>query len=137
MGMKNVFFSLATVFLLTGCDQAHSVADSYVKLVNLNDAFSPPSLAISPGWKINDHGTFAEVYGLNRCPTSFGIVSQSGCVIIGQEEKNVTVFLIKHKAGVKEKTKELWTIERKGQYPKLVFKIKRPDGSFVIPWKEA
>lgn len=134
MGIKNVFFSLTTVLLLTGCDQAHNVADSYVKLVNLSGVFPPPSIAISPGWKINDHGTLAEVYGLNLCPTSFGDVSLSGCVIIGHEEKSVTVFIIKLKSGVTDKSKELWTVERKGN---LIFELKRPDGSFVIPWKDA
>lgn len=139
MGMKNVLFSLATVLLLTGCEQAENLANSYVKLVlvNLNYDFSPPSIAISPGWKINDHGTLAEVYGLNRCPTSFGDDSISGCVIIGPEEKIATVFIIQLKPGVKDKTREVWTVERKGEFPNFILNLKRPDGSYVIPWKEA
>ena len=69
MKMKLITLTIMSGLLLTGCDQVKDSVDIYIKQIFLEGAFKLPSIAISPGWKINDHGSVAEVYGNKDCPT--------------------------------------------------------------------
>lgn len=137
MKMKLIILSIMSGLLLTGCDQVKDSVDNHIKHVFLEDAFKLPSLVISPGWKINDHGSVAEVYGINDCPTSFFDVIRWGCIVIDPEDDTVRAFIVKKNSGRQEVVNEMWIVERQGEYPYINFRLKRPGNSYVTPWQKA
>ncbi|WP_154975012.1 hypothetical protein [Klebsiella grimontii] len=137
MKMKLIILSIMSGLLLTGCDQVKDSVDNHIKHVFLEDAFKLPSLVISPGWKINDHGSVAEVYGNKDCPTSFDDDIRSGCIVIDPEDDTVRAFIVKPNSGREEVVKEVWIVERQGEFPYINFRLKRPDNSYVTPWHQA
>lgn len=137
MKMKIIILTIISGLLLTGCDQVKGSVDNYVKHVFFEGAFKLPSLVISPGWKINDHGSVSEVYGNKDCPTSFDDDIRSGCIVIDQEDDTVRAFIVKPNSGREEVVKEVWMVERQGEFPYNNFRLKRPDNSYVAPWHQA
>ena len=125
MKMKPIILTIMSGLLLTGCDQVKDSVDNYVKQVFLmDDAFKLPSIVISPGWRINDHGSIAEVY-------------RSGCIVIDPEDETVRAFIVKANSGREEVVKEVWIVEHRGEFPHVNFRLKRPDNSYVTPWHQA
>ena len=138
MKMKPIILTIMSGLLLTGCDQVKDSVDNYVKQVFLmDDAFKLPSIVISPGWRINDHGSIAVVYGNKDCPTLFGDDIRSGCIVIDPEDETVRAFIVKANSGREEVVKEVWIVEHRGEFPHVNFRLKRPDNSYVTPWHQA
>lgn len=137
MKMKLITLTIMSGLLLTGCDQVKDSVDIHIKQIFLEGAFKLPSIAISPGWKINDQGSVAEVYGNKDCPTSFDDDIRSGCIVIDPGDDTVRAFIVKPNSGRQEVVKEMWIVERQGEYPYINFRLKRPDNSYVTPWQKA
>ncbi|ASG37022.1 hypothetical protein [Klebsiella pneumoniae] len=137
MKMKLIILSIMSGLLLTGCDQVKGSVDNYIKQVFFEGALKSPPIVISPGWKINDHGSVSEVYGNKDCPTSFDDDIRSGCIVIDQEDDTVRAFIVKPNSGREEVVKEVWMVERQGEFPYNNFRLKRPDNSYVAPWHQA
>ena len=137
MKMKLITLTIMSGLLLTGCDKVKDSVDIYIKQIFLEGAFKLPSIAISPGWKINDHGSVAEVYGNKDCPTSSDDDIRSGCIVIDQEDDTVQAFIVNPNSERKEVLNEIWIVERHGEFPYNNFRLKRPDNSYVTPWNQA
>ena len=131
--MKTILFVVTACLVLAGCDQAKDAIDDVLVNLNRNGAFGQPSIVISPGWQIDDHGKLAKIYGSEKCPKSFlSSVRRSNCVIIGPDDEVVPVLIgygeVPHKAA----KSELWTVERRGEFPHNSVQLKRPDNSYVM-----
>ncbi|WP_387489314.1 hypothetical protein [Photorhabdus sp. RM96S] len=108
--MKKILLAVMAGLMLDGCDQTKDVMDDTIVQIYRNCVFEQPSIAISPGWQIDDHGQLSEVYGYSECPKSFlSSVSTSGCVIIDPKDKTVPVFISYGEAPHKTVKNELWT----------------------------
>lgn len=122
----------AGCFLLAGCDQVQNAADNTLTAAAHDAGMKQPGIILSPGLNIDDHGKNAVLYGDKMCPESLmSSAVESGCIVIEPDDKTVAVTL--SNAGEPLK-KEVWTVEREGKYPKEVIRLKRPDGSYVMPW---
>lgn len=122
----------AGCFLMAGCDQIQNTIDNVSAAVFRNADMKKPVFVLSPGLSIDNHGKKAVLYGDERCPESLmSSVNGSGCILIKPEDKTVVVNI--NTVGEPRK-KEVWLIERVGQQPKEVIRLKRPDGSYVTPW---
>lgn len=125
--------ALACCAVLTGCDLVNSTFDTSVKQSYINGAFKEPSIVISPGWQISDHGNKAVVFGTSNCPDSNGkATKKEGCVIIDAQSATVAVFVVDPSAQLRRS--EVWKIERKGDVPTQLTRFKRPDNSYVVAW---
>ncbi|EGE2353451.1 hypothetical protein DL738_11400 [Escherichia coli] len=114
---------------LTGCDLANGAAESGVFQKYTNGSFGEPAIVISPGWRMDDHGREASIFGGSYCPDANGNnTREKGCVIIGNNSVSVSVIVVD--ATKQSRRQETWTIERK----KDRTMVKRPDNSYVIPW---
>ncbi|ELD7546630.1 hypothetical protein ACUTGP_25515 [Klebsiella pneumoniae] len=122
----------AGCLLITGCDQVQNAADNTLTAAFHDAGMKQPGIILSPGLNIDDHGKKAVLYGDKICPESLmSSAVESGCIVIEPDDKTVAVRL--SNAGEPLK-KEVWTVEREGQHPKEVIRLKRPDGSYVMPW---
>ncbi|WP_394860596.1 hypothetical protein [Klebsiella pneumoniae] len=122
----------AGCFLMAGCDQVQNAADDTLTAAVHDSELKQPGIILSPGLNIDDHGKKAALYGTKTCPASLmSSAVESGCIVIEQEDKTVAVTLSNAREPLK---KEIWSVEREGQYPKEVIRLKRPDGSYVMPW---
>ncbi|HAV1481143.1 TPA: hypothetical protein JG877_004367 [Enterobacter hormaechei subsp. steigerwaltii] len=130
--MRIKIWIAAGCFLLAGCDQVQNTADSVLTAAFHDTGMKKPGIALSPGLNIDDHGKKSVLYGTKKCPESLmSKAVESGCIIIEPDDKTVAVTLSTAGESLK---KEVWSIEREGQYPKEVIRLKRPDGSYVMPW---
>jgi hypothetical protein len=131
--MNKYLMVLTISLLVTGCDNAKEITDKAMMQVYSNGEIQSPAIAIYPGWQIDDNGKMGVVNGYSECPrSSFGNNSESGCVIIYPKDESVSVFIT-----TSEHTKkENWTVERKGVFPNDALYLKRPDNTYVIPWKK-
>ncbi|HIA2898163.1 TPA: hypothetical protein ACWP2V_004578, partial [Escherichia coli] len=94
-----------------------------------NGPFKEPTIVMSPGWRMDDHGREALIFGSSHCPDVNGNnTSEGGCVLI--EEHSATVAVTVVDATNQSRRQETWTIERKKD--RVI--VKRPDNSFVMPW---
>lgn len=126
----------AGCFLLAGCDQVQNAADNTLTAAAHDAGMKQPGIILSPGLNIDDHGKKAVLYGDKMCPESLmNSAVESGCIVVEPDDKAVTVRL--SNAGEPLK-KEVWTVERwsveHGGHIKEVIRLKRPDGSYVMPW---
>lgn len=122
----------AGCFLLAGCDQVQNAADNTLTAAAHDAGLKQPGIILSPGLNIDDHGKKAVLYGDKMCPESLmSSAVESGCIIIEPDDKTVAVRLSNAGESLK---KEIWSVEREGQHPKEVIRLKRPDGSYVMPW---
>lgn len=118
----------AGCFLMAGCDQAQNAADSVLTAAFHDAGMKKPGIALSPGLNIDDHGKKSILYGTKKCPESLtSNAVESGCIIIEPDDKTVAVTLSTDGEPLK---REVWAVEREGQ----VIRLKRPDGSYVMPW---
>ncbi|MGK6640560.1 hypothetical protein ACKVB0_026690 [Klebsiella pneumoniae] len=118
----------AGCFLMAGCDQAQNAADSVLTAAFHDAGMKKPGIALSPGLNIDDHGKKSILYGTKKCPESLtSNAVESGCIIIEPDDKTVAVTLSTDREPLK---REVWAVEREGE----VIRLKRPDGSYVMPW---
>ncbi|EOU6689241.1 hypothetical protein ACN63D_004923 [Escherichia coli] len=97
---------------LTGCDLANGAAESGVYQKYTNGPFKEPTIVMSPGWRMDDHGREALIFGSSHCPDVNGNnTSEGGCVLI--EEHSATVAVTVVDATNQSRRQETWTIERK------------------------
>lgn len=123
----NLIFT-PVLIILGGCSMAISAVNSELSKPVSNDLMTL-SIVISPGWKMNDHGKKALVFGNSSCPDSNGnITTEEGCVIIDNHTATVAVFVVD--ATAQSRRSETWTIERNGERTIM----KRPDSSYVMSW---
>lgn len=147
MHMKGITALVLAVTFLAGCDEATEATGNIIAQYHRDGLIEQPSIAISPGLQIDDHGALAEVYGDRKCPSTFSTeTTEDGCVIIGPEDDQVIVTVISGLAPentgrneawpvrtIKSAEKEIWTVERQGEFPRQVIRLKRPDNSYVTP----
>lgn len=129
--MRLYLFVFSAGLMLSGCDQEKGSFD-YV----MNDYFQEPNITISPGFKIDDHGHMSKVYGFSECPQSFlSPVRESGCIIVNPADKAIPVLVDYGDSSHRTATKEVWEVERHGEFPHNSILFKRPDRSYVVPFQ--
>lgn len=127
MNIKFTTLPIMTPLLLTGCDYAKNSVNSQLERSSI-EVGNSPTIIISPGWKINDNGSIAEVYGNKSCPTLSKDDFRTGCIILTTEVKTVEVYI----SHPNSSRKEIWIVERQGKFPNDNVRFKRPDGTYVI-----
>ena len=127
---------IAATLVLTGCDQASETISKSIYQVSASGISPSAYIVISPGFRINDHGDLGMVYGYSRCPEHLNSTTkESGCTIIHSQDTTVPVIVGYGNAPHARTTKELWSIERQGEFPKETVRLKRPDNSYVMPFE--
>lgn len=136
--MRKAYLLAVLSLLLTGCEQENEGVENAIRQVYTKGATQLPSIVISPGWSMDDHGRPAMVYGNHLCPKDiFSIVSEDGCVVIDPADNMVTVRVLTKSTGIQSFQREDWSIERSGKFPNEIFRLKRPDNTYVSEWKGA
>ncbi|AIX52486.1 hypothetical protein VBJ26_19860 [Enterobacter hormaechei] len=114
---------------LSGCDLANGATESGVYQKYTNGPFREPTIVMSPGWRMDDHGKEALIFGSSQCPDANGnTTSEGGCVLIENHSETVAVIVVD--ATKQFRRQETWTIEHKKDRTIVM----RPDNSYVMPW---
>ncbi|EBY5753487.1 hypothetical protein EKL85_21520 [Salmonella enterica subsp. enterica serovar Give] len=130
---KAAFLAVSSL-LLTGCDQAKDLFNNEMNKMQDERHFAKPVIVFAPGWQMNDHGKKAAVYGQSNCPDVNGHpTTEEGCIIIDRQTTTVAVSVTDLSS--RPVRTEIWTIERKGDSPENSVHLKRPDNSYVLPWR--
>ena len=92
-------------------------------------SFGEPTLVMALGWRMDDHGREALIFGSSHCPdANDNKTSEGGYVLIDDQSATVAATVVD--ATTQSRRQEIWAIERK----KDRTIVKRPDKSDVMPW---
>lgn len=127
MPRKKISLLLMAVSLfISGCDQdSESLmpATKYIFKIGSRE----PIILLTPGYKIYDHGKPLTIFGSSQCQNSLDGQGTGGCIAIKPTDSTISVNV--------GNQWEIWSVERQGEIPNKKIMLKRPDGTYVFPWR--